>query len=123
MAISLNRRAKLTLLLLGSLLALTLGLISGPAAAQASTSNYCGGWKGPWVDCGGASRQLYQTYGWGDQASVCVGMTYSSGGWSCSSGAGSGVYSGQLAYNVTDIPRIKNNSGVNNYVHGVALTH
>jgi hypothetical protein len=121
MTASLNRRAKL-LALVGTLAALAVSLISGPTAAQASTSEYCGGWKSPGQECSGAARWVYQTYGWGDQASVCVGI----GGWtgvSCSSGAGAGVYSGQMSSNVYSWLYMKNNSSINNYVHGVALTH
>jgi len=96
--------------------------IALPAQANASTSTYCGGWKSPWQECTGGSRPMYQPYGWGDQASVCVGI----GGWtgpSCSSGAGAGVYSGKMYANITTYPWIKNNSGGNNYVHGVVLTY
>jgi hypothetical protein len=113
-------RMKFWLAAIGSVVALAIAVL--PATASASTSPYCGGWKGPWGGCEGAGRQLYQVYGWGDQASVCVYIVHSTG-YSCSSGAGSGVYSGQLPFNVTDIPAIKNNSGVNNFLHGVAFTH
>ena len=114
-------RMKFWLAALASLIALATA-VAMPAAADASTSNYCGGWKSAHQECGGESRWLYQTYGWGDQASVCVGI----GGWtgtSCSSGAGAGVYSGQMPSNVFSWPYISNNSNGNNYVHGVALTH
>ncbi len=119
MPVALNRM-KFWLAAIGSVVALA--LVVQPATAGASTSPYCGGWKSPYQECGGEGRWLYQTYGWGDQASVCVGI----GGWtgiSCSSGAGSGVYSGQMPSNVHSWPYIKNNSNGNNYVHGVALTH
>jgi hypothetical protein len=121
MVTALNRKARLTLVLLGSLLALTLGVASGPASAEASTSPYCGGWKSAWQDCTGALRYLYQTYGWGDQASVCVAVAPGYGT-ACSSGAGNGVYSARLDTNHYVDPWIKNNSGGNNYVHGVALS-
>lgn len=122
MAIALSRKAKTGLVILGCIMALTLSLLSGPASAQASTSNYCTGWLGGGGSCTGASRYLYQAYGWGDQGSVCVAMAYYTG-WSCSSGAGAGVYSGQMFQNVATSPLISNNYGGNNYVHGVALTH
>ena len=118
----LSRKAKSTLVLMASVLALTLALIAGPASAQASTSNYCGGWLGGGQSCEGSARYLYQTYGWGDQGSVCVSVV----GWmgpTCSSGAGAGVYSGQIGSNVFAAPWIQNNSGGSNFVHGVALTH
>jgi len=120
MPVVLNRM-KFWLAALFSLMALAVA-IAMPAAANASTSNYCGGWKSPHQECSGEARWVYQTYGWGDQASVCVGI----GGWtgvSCSSGAGSGVYSGQMASNVYSWLYLSNNSNVNNYTHGVALTH
>ena len=99
-----------------------LAAVALPAQADASTSSYCGGWKNPWEACNGAQRWLYQTYGWGDQGAVCVLIA----GWTganCSSGAGAGVYSPQLSSDVNGYPRIMNNTGGNNYVHGVALTH
>ncbi len=122
MSTAISRKAKLTLVLLGSLLALTLGLVSGPAPANASTSGYCTGWLGASNQCTGAHRYLYQAYGWGDQASVCVGLAYWTG-WSCSSGAGAGVYSAAVPVNVSTSPVISNNSGKNNFVHGIALTY
>jgi hypothetical protein len=41
MSTAISQKMRLTLMLLGTLLALTLGLVSGPASAQAATSNYC----------------------------------------------------------------------------------
>ena len=118
----LSRKTKATLVLMASVLALTMGLLSGPASAQASTSNYCTGWLGGGSICEGAPRQLYQTYGWGDQGSVCVSVVLWMGP-TCSSGAGAGVYSGQISSNVYATPWIKNNIGGSNFVHGVVLTH
>lgn len=118
----LSRKLKAPLLLAASLLVLILGLISGPASAQASTSNYCGGWLSAGKICEGSARYLYQTYGWGDQGSVCVSVVLYMGP-TCSSGAGAGVYSGQIGSNVWATPWIQNNSGGSNFVHGVALTH
>ena len=112
---------KFWLAALVSLVALA-AVVALPAAADASSTNYCGGWKSAWQDCTGGSRQLYQTYGWGDQASVCVGVAPQYGV-ACSSGAGAGVYSQSLDQNYNSSPWIKNNSGGDNYVHGVALTH
>jgi hypothetical protein len=119
MVTTLSRKARLGLMLLGSLLALTLGLITGPASAEAATSTYCTGWQGAWGNCAGAARTLYQTYGWGDQAPVCVSV----GGWGyrCSSAAGAGVYSDRVPFNWYNTPNIVNNSGKTNFVHGVAL--
>lgn len=122
MTTAISRRMRLGLVLLGSILALTLGLISGPASAQASVSNYCGGWLGSGKLCEGAPRYLYQTYGWGDQGAVCVSVVHWMGP-TCSSGAGAGVYSGQIGTNVWAVPWIQNIAGGANFVHGVALTH
>lgn len=109
-------------MIVGCLLALSVGLIAGPASAQASTSEYCGGWKSPQQGCTGAARWLYQAYGWGDQSGVCVvisGVTE----WRCTTRAGEGVYSPATSSNVWAQPGIQNWSNVNNFVHGVALTH
>ena len=129
-----SRKIRQSLILLGSMLALTLGLILGPASAQASidsmsgpasvqsTSEYCGGWQGPYTGCNGAARSQYQVYGWGDQGTVCVGIV-SVTGLSCSSGAGSGVYSAAYFENVYSTPYIENRSGGNNFVHGISLAY
>jgi len=122
MSAALSRKAKATFVLMVSVLALSIALLSGPASAQASTSNYCTGWQSSGGSCEGAGRYMYQVYGLGDQGSVCVAMAFYTG-WSCSSGAGSGVYSGETFKNVATSPLIKNNFGGNNFVHGVALTH
>lgn len=94
----------------------------GPAAAQASTSNYCGGTLNTGGWCLGAERWLYQTYGWGDQGGVCVSV-FEATAIACTSAANTGVYSPNAGSNVWKRPYIRNNvSGANN-VHGVALTH
>lgn len=120
MSTVISRRARLGLVLLGSLLALTLGLISGPASAQAATSNYCTGWLGGNGGCVGAARWLYQVYGWGDQAPVCVaaneGYAYS-----CSSAAGVGVYSPNHGTNWFKPVIVNGSLNSSNFVHGVAL--
>lgn len=116
------RRSKLLLVLAVCLASLSLGLV-GPGAASASTSSYCGGWLPGNGGCVGAARCLYQTYGWGDQYAACVGIE---SGWaySCAPGAGTGVYSQQLASNRWSRPVIVNgNLKSSNFVHGVALTH
>jgi hypothetical protein len=119
MVTAISRRAKLGLVLMGSLCALALGLISGPAPAQAAWSNYCVGWQGGYGYCDGAQRLLYQTYGWGDQGRVCVAVQrgYSQ---NCSSGAGQGVYSPVWGPGHF-FPFISNNTAGANFVHGVAL--
>ncbi len=94
----------------------------GSAAAQASTSNYCGGWLSGGAPCWGAARWLYQAYGWGDQGGVCVAIN-SNEVWHCSGGPGQGVYSPNAGSNVWSQPFIVNSWNVNNFVHGVALTH
>jgi hypothetical protein len=61
-------------MLLGCLTALSIGLVLGAGSAQAGTSTYCAGTVSAGQTCIGAQRWLYQTYGWGDQAGVCVGI-------------------------------------------------
>jgi opacity protein-like surface antigen len=102
--------------------AVMVAAVALPASAEASTSNYCTGWQGGYGTCTGGGRYMYQAYGWGDQGAVCVAMANYTG-WSCSSGAGAGVYSGQMFQNVVTGPMIHNNISGNNFVHGVALTH
>jgi hypothetical protein len=106
-------------MLLGSIAALTIGLISGPSAAQAATSGYCTGWLSPGT-CEGAARWLYQTYGWGDQGAVCVAVN-SGYPTVCSSGAGAGVDSPRLGSAQWLKPLIINWAGKQNFVHGIAL--
>lgn len=107
--------------------------LSSPSGAEASTSGYCGNQTlGGYGTCYGAWRVLYQTYGWGDQHSVCVWASYGSpgetplggGGYkACSGGPAQGVYSPAYWENIGLYPGIKNNAAGNNTVHGVALTH
>lgn len=78
--------------------------------------------------CSGPLTGLYQTYGWGDQHSVCVDIRPWSGVRRCSSGPGAGVYSGQIPPNEVGsdnigTPWIENNAAGANYVHGIYLTH
>jgi hypothetical protein len=122
MVTALNRKVRLTLTLVGAMMALSVGLIAGPAAAQASTSNYCGGVLNSGAYCFGAARWQYHTYGWGDQQGVCVGIVgYPSE--ACTYAANTGVYSAHVGSNVWAQPFIHNLPGVSNNVHGVALTH
>jgi hypothetical protein len=95
---------------------------AGSAAAQASTSSYCGGTLTAGQYCVGAQRWLYQAYGWGDQGGVCVAV------WeytvqACTSAANTGVYSANVGQNVWTYPFIRDNFNGANNVHGVALTH
>lgn len=120
MVTSLSRKAKLTMVLMGSLCALALGLISGPAPAQAGWSNYCVGWLPGNTPCNGAARWLYQTYGWGDQYPVCVAVAAGELA-ACSAGAGQGVYSPRAFTNVWAAPWIRTVNTPPNFVHGVAL--
>lgn len=121
MVTALNRKARLTMTLVGAMLALSVGLIAGPASAQASTSPYCGGWQAAGHGCFGAARWLYQTYGWGNQAGVCV--AWGSSEMYCVPRANEGVYSPNAGSNVWAQPYILNPAGVSNYLNGVALTH
>jgi len=116
------RRMKLWLAAACAAAAMVAGAAALPSLAEASTSTYCGGTLGGYKECFGNSRMLYQAYGWGDQGPVRVGITFWTG-WSCSSGAGSGVYSQATQTNVAAQPGIRNNMGSVNNVHGVALTH
>lgn len=105
-------------MLLGSICALTLGLLSGPAPANAAVSNYCTGWQPVGGYCVGADRWLYQTYGWGDQGGVCVAVyEYPR---ACTFSANTGVYSPKSPVLWTR-PIIWNNHNGSNFVHGVAL--
>lgn len=122
MTTTLQGKLRLSLFLMASWLVLVLGLTVGPAAAEASVSNYCGGWQAPFGECSGAPRAMYQTYGWGDQGGVCVGIEYW-GTAACTPYANTGVYSWNVGQNVYSRPWMRNNSSVNNFVHGVALTH
>lgn len=128
------RQPKLGLTLaLASLTVCLVMLIGSPPNASASTSPYCGNQTlGGAGTCYGAGRALYQTYGWGDQHSVCVWATLGgefeapfagSGYKACSGGPGSGVYSPAYWENIYLVPGIKNNAAGSNTVHGVALTH
>ena len=119
MVTAISRKARLSLMLLGSLCALTLGLVSAPAPANAAVSYYCTGWLNGGASCWGAQRLHYQTYGWGDQGAVCVAV----GGWGgrCSSGPGVGVYSDRAAFSMNVNPFIANSSAKANFVHGVAF--
>lgn len=110
------------LMVLGCLLALSVGLITGPASAQASTSSYCGGTLGVGGYCLGAYRWLYQAYGWGDQGGVCVGV-FEATVRACTTAANTGVYSPATVNNVWERPIIWNYFNGSNFVHGVALTH
>lgn len=122
MVTAFNRKARLTLTLVGAMLALSVALIAGPASAQASTSNYCGGTLNGGAYCFGAARWVYQTYGWGDQGGVCVGI-FQYPSMACTQAANTGVYSANLGSNVWQQPYISNNVPWSNFVHGVALTH
>jgi hypothetical protein len=117
----LSRKARLTLTLLGAVVALSLALFAGPSAAHAETTTYCGGNLPGQYYCYGAKRWLYQTYGWGDQGGVCVWIVEYTGK-SCSSGAGNGVYSARFGSDVHQLPAIGNAIWSTNFVHGIALS-
>jgi hypothetical protein len=117
-------KAKLWLAAVASFSVLTLAWSLGPPAAHASTSPYCNNQTlSNYGACAGASRTLYQTYGWGDSHSVCV--WWRTGGWgsngnACSSGPGVGVYSA-TAPTAPWEPGINVNAPGSSVVHGVAL--
>jgi hypothetical protein len=108
---------------------LTILLVS-PQAANAEASNYCSNQTlGNHGACWGAVRVVQQTYGWGDQHSVCVWTSYGEpggpfGGFGCSSGPGVGVYSPRLWEPIGNMyPAIENNAAGNNLVHGVSFSN
>jgi hypothetical protein len=114
------RQPRILLALIGSISALWIGLGSADQA-QAAWSNYCGGAVSSGQTCIGAKRWLNKTYGWGDQAGVCVGIVeFAIEG--CTSNAGTGVYSAGLGTDVYKYPYIRNNSGGSNFLHGIALS-
>ena len=119
---AISLKLKLWLAALAALSVLAFAGSAGSAAAQASTSPYCGGVLAGSHGCYGAARWLYQSYGWGDQGGVCVAVGY---GYelACVGGPNNGVYSPAAGSNVWSAPYIFNPGPVNNYVHGVALTH
>jgi len=121
---AMHRKIRLGLLLLGGLLAMCLGLLTGPASAKAEVTTYCGGWLSAGNSvCQGAPRWLYEVYGWGEQGAVCVQVGNISV-MACAKHANQGVYSGTgLGYNSWAAPFIINYSSVNNFVHGLAGTY
>ena len=118
-------RAKILLAAIAGFSALVLSWSLGSPAAHASTSPYCNNQTlSNYGACAGASRPLYQTYGWGDSRSVCV--WWRTGGWgsngnACSSGPGVGVYSAVANGNFNWEPGINVNAPGSSVVHGVAL--
>jgi hypothetical protein len=119
---------KQALALVGAVLAMCLGfLAASPASSQAGVSNYCSNVTlGDHELCYGTVRVLHQTYGWGDNHSVCVWWapgSKSPWGRRCSAGPGYGVYSDDVGSNFNLYPGIDNNAAGNNLVHGIALTY
>ncbi len=98
-----------------------------PGFAQAATwTNYCNNQKLPgWQEsgsiyCYGANRVAHELMGWGDQHSVCIGMSYMVT--RCSGGPGAGVYtSSELGYWIAGTPWIENQAPGWNVVHGRSL--
>lgn len=119
-----GRRSAGFLALAGIVLVLAMAALgSSPPSAEASTSPYCNNQTlSNYGACVGAARVLYQTYGWGDQRSVCVWYRYlwGSSGNACSSGPGVGVYSA-VTYQFPWEPGINVNAPGSSVVHGVAL--
>lgn len=126
MSVALTKRARLFAALLASAFALASGLLVHSSSASAAWSPYCGNQTlAGYGNCDGAGRVLYQTYGWGDQHSVCVGFRFYPPptqifGAACSSGPGVGVYSAKVTSQFL-YPWIGNNAAGSNTVHGVAL--
>jgi hypothetical protein len=115
------RQPRILLALVGCLAVMCLGLI-GPRSAEASWSNFCNPVAlGGYGQCTGSFRAFHQLYGWGDHHSVCVGIAYHSSTFRCSAGPGAGVYTDKFPYG-TYQPRIINNAGGTNTVHGISFT-
>lgn len=119
------RVKRVSIMVCGLMLALCTAIgVGSPAKAGASTSPYCNNQVlSNYGACAGATRTLYQTYGWGDEHSVCV--WYRTGGWgsngnACSSGPGAGVYSAETPAFPWE-PGINVNASGSSVVHGVAL--
>jgi hypothetical protein len=94
---------------------------SEPTTADAAVVGFCNAGVGGYEGCLGNVSFLYQTYGWGDQHSVCVAVqNYNNGTTRCSGGAGQGVYSGTVEQNYW-YPVMKNNAPGSNQLHGVYL--
>jgi hypothetical protein len=122
MATSIVRSSRLMLALAATIAMLALGLIAGQEQAKAGWSNYCNGVTlGGGQGCTDFARYMNQVYGWGDQRSVCVGISGAQWSWRCSSGPGAGVYSPTFGPG-TFYPGISNNAAGANTVHGVALS-
>jgi hypothetical protein len=118
-------KVRLWLAAVATFIALAYAWTLGSQAAQAGASNYCSNVTlTNYAPCVGVPRLLYQTYGWGDERSVCV--WYRTGGWgsngsNCSIGPGYGIYSAQTVQ-LTWEPGINVNAPGTSRVHGVALS-
>lgn len=99
--------------------------LSKPGEANAGTYGYCENVVlGPHGYCLGGTVRMYQAYGYGENASVCVAAEPYSGTNRCSGGPNQGVYSGTVPpEQETAVPWIRNNAGVSNRVHGIYLNH
>jgi hypothetical protein len=105
-------------------LAMTVQLSQAPQA-KAGVYGFCenvvlpgyGGCYAP------ASHLMYQVYGWGENASVCVVPEPYGYAERCSGGPNQGVYSADLGENKPARAAIINHAGVANRVHGLELTH
>lgn len=114
-------RLKSSLAMASTVLTLCAILLLGSAGqAQAGTSPYCNNQTlGGYQICTGASRTLYQVYGWGDQHSVCVGVNEMVK-ITCSGGPEQGTYN-NFGNSYRRTPKISNNAYGSNTVHGVAF--
>jgi hypothetical protein len=98
--------------------------LSRPGEAQAGTHGFCENVVLPARNgyCLGGPVNMYQAYGWGENASVCVTAEPYSSTTRCSGGPNQGVYSGTIPpESQTAVPWIRNNAGVANRVHGIYL--
>lgn len=97
--------------------------LSSPSEADAGAYGFCeNAVLSPYQGCAGPATTMYQVYGYGDNASVCVLSSAAPSTERCSGGPNQGVYSATFEFEV-GAAYIRNHAGVSNRVHGVYLTH
>jgi hypothetical protein len=107
-------------------MALMVAAFGSPAAAQAESTPYCGGWLGAGGICAGGARTFFELKGEGAQHSVCVYASENGfgqgnvGGVKCSSGPGAAVFNSGMGTG-NYFPVIYNNAVGENLVHGTAF--
>lgn len=124
MSLRLLRQSATVLAAAACMLTCLLGYqLSRPGEAHAGTYGFCENvLLGPYGGCAGPAGNMYQAYGYGENASVCVLSSPNPATERCSGGPNQGVYTGVFPFEV-GAPYIKNHAGVSNRVHGIYLTH